>query len=95
MKGYWMAIYKEMNNMDDIKEYGLRAKAVVEKFSGKILARSDNNITTEGENSVRISLAEFPDFDTAQKCYNSNDYKEARKFLEGSAIREHRIFEGI
>ena len=85
----------EKGNMDNIKKYGLRAKATVEKFSGKILARSDNSITTEGEKSVRISLAEFPDFDTAQKCYNSEDYQEARKFLEGSVIREHKIFEGM
>ncbi len=45
--------------------------------------------------TMPISLAEFPDFDTAQKCYNSEDYQEARKFLEGSVIREHKIFEGM
>ena len=64
-----------------------------EKYSGKILARSANNITLEGREMVRVALAEFPDIETAKNCYNSEEYVEARKHLENNVIREHIIFE--
>ena len=38
---------------------------------------------------VRVSLAEFPDFETARKCHNSEEYIEARKHLENNVIRDH------
>ena len=44
---------------------------------------------------VRVALAEFPDIETAKKCYNSDEYFEARKHLENNATREHIIFEGM
>ena len=71
------------------------SKEAVEKYSGKIIARSANNVTLEGREMVRVALAEFPDIETAKKCYNSEEYVEARKHLENNAVREHIIFEGI
>ena len=65
------------------------------KYSGKILARSANNITLDGREMVRVALAEFPDIEAAKNCYNSEEYVEARKHLENNAVREHIIFEGI
>ena len=65
------------------------------KYSGKIIARSANNITLEGRKMVRVALAEFPDIETAKNCYNSEEYVEARKHLENNATREHIIFEGM
>ena len=44
---------------------------------------------------VRVALAEFPDIESAKNCYNSEEYKEARKHLENNVIREHIIFEGM
>ncbi len=70
-------------------------KEAVEKYSGKILARSANNITLDGREMVRVALAEFPDIEAAKNCYNSEEYVEARKHLENNAVREHIIFEGI
>ena len=44
---------------------------------------------------VRVALAEFPDIETAKKCYYSDEYVEARKHLENNATRDHIIFEGM
>ena len=71
------------------------SKSLVEKYNGKVLARSANNITLDGREMVRVALAEFPDIETAKNCYNSEEYVEARKHLENNAIREHIICEGI
>ena len=55
----------------------------------------DSNIALEGSEMVRVALAEFPDVETAQRCYNSGEYIEARKHLEDNVVRHHIIFEGL
>ena len=95
MKAYWVANYTEIKDDERLKKYAVKAKEAVEKYSGKILARSANNITLDGREMVRVALAEFPDVEAAKDCYNSVEYVEARKHLENNVIREHIIFEGM
>ena len=95
MKGYWVCIYEKINNHQKQKEYALKAKPAVEKFSGKFIARGGKNRTNDGMNSPRIVIVEFPDYDTAIKCYDSDDYKEAHDIIKDHVIRHHSIIEGI
>ena len=95
MKAYWVANYSEIKDTERLKKYAAKAKEAVEKYSGKILARSANNIALEGDEMVRVALAEFPNVETAQKCYNSEEYIQARKHLENNVVRHHIIFEGL
>ena len=37
MKGYWVCIYEKIHNEEKLKEYAVKAKPAVEKFSGKFL----------------------------------------------------------
>ena len=94
-KGYWIANYTEIKDAEKLKKYAVKATEAVEKYSGKLLARSANNITLDGREMVRVALAEFPDIETAKKCYDSEEYVEARKHLENNATREHIILEGM
>ena len=57
MKGYWIATYSEIKDPERMKKYADKAKEAVLKHSGKILARSANNIALEGREMVRIALA--------------------------------------
>ena len=95
MKAYWVANYTEIKDDERLKKYAVKAREAVEKYNGRILARSANNITLDGREMVRVSLAEFPDIETAKNCYNSVEYVEAKKNLENNAVREHIIFEGM
>ena len=95
MKAYWIANYTEIKDVEKLKKYAVKAKEAVEKYSGRILARSANNITLEGREMVRVALAEFPDFETAKNCYNSEEYIQAREHLKNNVVREHIIFEGM
>ena len=95
MKAYWIANYTEIKDNERLKKYAVKAKEAVEKYNGRILARSANNITLDGREMVRVALAEFQDIETAKNCYNSEEYVEARKHLENNVIREHIIFEGM
>ena len=95
MKGYWIATYTEIKDPERLKKYAEKTKEAVDKFSGKILARSANNKANEGTEKVRIALAEFADVETAIKCYDSVEYVEARTHLKDNVIGEHMIFEGM
>ena len=94
MKAYWVCIYEKIDNSEKLKEYALKAKPAVEKFSGKFLVRGGKNKTTDGIKSMRTVVAEFPNYDTALECYNSKEYQEAHKILKGHATRHHQTIEG-
>ena len=94
MKAYWVCIYEKIDNSEKLKEYALKAKPAVEKFSGKFLVRGGKNKTTDGIKSMRTVVAEFSNYDTALECYNSKEYQEAHKILNGHVIRHHQIVEG-
>ncbi len=93
-KAYWVCIYEKINNLEKLKEYAAKAKLAVEKFSGKFLVRGGNNRTNEGIKSPRIIIVEFPDYDAATRCYDSNEYREAHDILRGHVVRHHQIVEG-
>ena len=94
MKAYWVCIYEKIENEDKLKEYAVKAKLAIEKFFGKFLVRGGKNRTNEGVNSPRIVVVEFPDYNTAVKCYDSVEYQEAHDILNGHVVRHHQIVEG-
>ena len=94
MKAYWVCIYEKIENSEKLREYALKAKPTVEKFSGKFLVRGGKNRTNEGINSPRTIVVEFPDYNTAVKCYDSAEYREAHDILTGHVKRHHQIVEG-
>ena len=94
MKAYWVCIFEKINNTDKLKEYAIRAKPAVEKFSGKFLARGGKNRTNEGIVSPRVVVVEFPNYNTAVECYDSEEYQEAHNILNGYVERHHQIVEG-
>tara|TARA_B100001121_G_C18573450_1_gene566126 strand:+ start:314 stop:601 length:288 start_codon:yes stop_codon:yes gene_type:complete len=94
MKAYWVCIYEEINNSEKLKEYAVKAKLAVEKFSGKFIVRGGKNRTNDGIDSPRVVVVEFPNYDTAIECYDSKEYMEAHNILERHVIRHHQIVEG-
>ena len=95
MKVYWVCVYEKINNVEKLKEYAIKAKPAVEKFSGKFLIRGGKNRTNEGIDSPRTVVVEFPDYNTALKCYDSKEYQDAHDILEGHEVRNHQLVEGI
>ena len=93
-KAYWVCIFQEINNTEKLKEYAIKAKPAIEKFTGKFLARGGKSRTNEGIESPRVVVVEFPDYETAKECYESKEYQEAYSILEGHVVRHHQIVEG-
>ena len=94
MKGYIVVIYKSINDQNVLNEYAAQAKKAVEKYKGKFLVRGGNKITTEGEESPRTIVIEFPSFLEAEIFFYSTEYQEAHTILKGATIRHHQIIEG-
>ena len=78
-----------------MKKYAVKATAAIDKYSGKFLVRGGKNITLEGKNSPRTVIVEFPTFEGAEKCYNSDEYQEAHSILKDSVKRNLQIIEGV
>ena len=94
MKGYIVCVYKSIDDENALKEYAVKARAAVEKYHGKFLARGGKNIATEGEASPRTVIIEFSSYEEAKKFYNSKEYQDAKSILKSKAIRQYQIVEG-
>ena len=94
MKAYWVCIYEKIDNAEKLKEYSVKARPAVEKFSGKFLVRGGKNRTNDGIESPRTAVVEFTDYNTAVECYDSAEYQEAHDILKGHVVRHHQIVEG-
>ena len=94
MKAYWVCVYEKIDNAEKLKEYAVKAKPAVEKFSGKFLVRGGKNRTNDGIEFPRTVVVEFLNYNTAVECYDSTEYQEAHEILKGHAIRHHQTIEG-
>ena len=94
MKAYWVCVYEKIDNAEKLKEYAVKAKPAIEKFSGKFLVRGGKNRTNDGIESPRTVVVEFPDYSNAVKCYDSPEYQKAHDILKGHVVRHHQIIEG-
>tara|TARA_A100001011_G_scaffold396808_1_gene495889 strand:+ start:924 stop:1211 length:288 start_codon:yes stop_codon:yes gene_type:complete len=94
MKGYIVCVYESIKDDSALKNYALKAREAVEKYSGKFLIRGGKNITTEGNNFVRTAVLEFSSFDQAKNFFYSTEYQEAHNLLKDTVVRHHQIIEG-
>ena len=95
MKAYWIAVYKNLNNVENLKDYAEKAGPAIKKYNGKILVRGGKAETVEGDPSPRTVLIEFSNINEALQCYNSKEYQDAKKIIKGNLDRHIQIVEGI
>ena len=94
MKGYIVCVWEKINSEEKLNEYALKAKIAADKDSGIFIIRGGKNRTNDGVESPRTVVVEFPNYDTALKCYDSKDYQEAHNILKGHVVRHHQLVEG-
>ena len=95
MTAYWIAVYKDIKNPENIIKYGEKASPAIKKYNGIILARGGKTETIEGNPSPRTVLIQFSTMEDAVNCYNSPEYQEAMKIGKGEFNRHIQIVEGI
>ena len=95
MKGYWIALYKKINNPKNLKKYGEIVTPTIKSFGGKPLVRGGAYKCLEGDDFPRTVIWEFPTYEAAEKCYNSKKYQEAWSLAKSSTDRNLQVVEGV
>ena len=95
MKGYWVALYKQINNVDNLKNYGAKVTPIIKSFGGKPLVRGGKYQRIEGENFSRTVIWEFPNFQKAIECHESKEYQDGWSLAKNTTERNLQIVEGF
>mgnify|MGYP001174363999 CR=1 FL=1 len=95
MKGYWIALYKKINNTKNLKRYGEIVTPIIKSFSGKPLVRGKRFVNLEGEDYPRTVIWEFPNIEQAIKCHDSKEYQDGWALAKNTTERNLQIIEGF
>ena len=95
-----MAAYvlADITNLDpDVYEdYRRQVPAVIEKYGGRYLVRGGASEVLEGEwQPSRLIVLEFPDMDTLQRWYRSDDYQVLLRIRQRAARTNLIAVEGV
>ena len=71
MKAYWISLYVKVENQDNLKKYAETVTPIIKSFGGVPLVRGGNHKTFEGDDFVRTVVWEFPSYEKAIECHNS------------------------
>lgn len=93
MKGYWI-VKGDVTNPEGFKNYTALTPDVIAKFDGKFLVRAGEHKVVEGESRTRNTVIEFPSYQKAMECWESQDYQEAKKQRLGHANFDIVIIQG-
>ena len=94
-KGYWLATYKKIESKDNLGNYAAKATAAIKSYGGNPLVRGGKYKRLEGNDFLRTVIWEFPNYDIAEKCYNSEEYQMAWRLAKNSTERDFQIIEGV
>ena len=95
MKGYWVALYKKINNTENLKSYSNKVTPVIKSFGGKALVRGGEYQCLEGENFLRTVIWEFPSYEAAIECHESKEYQEGWALAKNTTERNLQIIHGF
>tara|TARA_B100000795_G_scaffold264178_1_gene244344 strand:+ start:892 stop:1188 length:297 start_codon:yes stop_codon:yes gene_type:complete len=95
MKAYWIALYKKIDNQDNIKNYGNKVTGVLKSYGAKPLVRGGKFKTLEGEDLPRTVIWEFPNYEQAIKCHDSKEYQDGWALAKDTTDRHLQIVEGF
>ena len=76
--------------------YASRSPGVIANFGGRHIVRGGKVLTFEGpQESRRITIAEFPDFDSAERCYRSEAYQAIIPSRSSCSTFEFVLVDGL
>jgi uncharacterized protein (DUF1330 family) len=95
MPAYWIA-RSRIDDPVEYKKYTDLVPAIIARHGGKVLARGGKFRIMEGPDTFqRFVVIEFPTFEQAVACFESQEYQEAAAFRKaGGGIVENVIVEG-
>ena len=95
MKGYWLALYKRIDNAENLKNYSTMVTPIIKSFGGKPLVRGGKYQCFEGEDFSRTVIWEFPSYETAIMCHESKEYQDSWALAKDTTERNLQIIQGF
>lgn len=92
-KGYWIA-HVTVKDAEAYQEYVALDTPVVERFGGVFMVRGGQSIAPEGAMLERHVVVEFPSYEAARACYDSDDYQRAADIRRATSDSQIVIVEG-
>ena len=62
-KGYWISLYFEIKNQENLKKYAETVTPIIKSYGGKPLIRGGKFEVFEGDTFVRTVVWEFPNYE--------------------------------
>ena len=94
-KGYWLATYKKIGDLEKLKKYAEVVTPVIKSFGGQALVRGGKYQVLEGDNFIRTVIWEFPSYQKAMECHESKKYQEGWSLASEMTSRNLLIIEGV
>lgn len=94
-KAFWIAFYEAPPDSEALAQYGKAARPAIEAGGGRFLARGMPSKVFESGKKERTVVIEFDSVGKAVATYESPAYQNAEKMLQGKAVRQIRIIEGV
>ena len=95
MKAYWVSLYTKIKNQENLKNYAQTVTPIIKKYGGIALVRGGKHITYEGEDFPRTVIWEFPSYEKAVECHESEEYKAGWNLAKKTTNRHMQIIEGF
>jgi|TARA_B100001540_G_C15743138_1_gene613244 uncharacterized protein (DUF1330 family) len=95
MKAYWVSLYTKIENQENLKNYAQTVTPIIKKYGGIALVRGGKHITYEGEDFPRTVIWEFPSYEKAVECHESEEYKAGWNLAKKTTNRHMQIIEGF
>ncbi len=92
-KGYWL-VRADISDIKKFSEYTSRTPEALQKYGGTFLVRAGESELVEGKSRSRNSVVEFPSYQRALDCWNSEEYQKAKQHRLGAATLDIVIIEG-
>ena len=95
MKGYWIALYKKIDNTKNLENYSKKVTPIIKSFGGRPLVRGGEYQCLEGEDFSRTVIWEFPSYQVAVECHESKKYQEGWAIAKATTERNLQIIQGF
>jgi uncharacterized protein (DUF1330 family) len=92
-KGYWIGRV-DVHDAEAYKAYVETATPAYKEFGARFLVRGGAFEQAEGPSRARNVVIEFPTFEAAKACYNSETYQKAKAIRQQFSEGEIIIIEG-
>ena len=94
-KGYWLAQYLSIRDLEKLKKYAETVTPIIKSFGGQALVRGGKYQVLTGDNFVRTVIWEFPSYQKAIECYESKKYQEVWSLARETTERNLQFIEGV